>query len=60
MREADGQPMDFEAMNSQDYMSKMDKADLVVKPIMGQEFIQYYRSLHERCKPLVEVARKAR
>jgi hypothetical protein len=52
--------MDFEAMNSQDYMSKMDKADLAVKPIMGQEFIQYYRSLHERCKPLVEVARKAR
>jgi len=49
-----------EAMNSPDHMEKMDKAGLAVKPMMGEEFIKYYRSLHERCKPLVEAARKMR
>jgi tripartite-type tricarboxylate transporter receptor subunit TctC len=49
-----------EAMKSPDHMDKMDKAGLAVKPMMGEEFMKYYRSLHERCKPLVDAARKAR
>ncbi|NWF54545.1 MAG: tripartite tricarboxylate transporter substrate binding protein [Syntrophaceae bacterium] len=49
-----------EAMKSPDHMDKMDKVGLAVKPLMGEEFRKYYRNLHERCKPLVEAARKAR
>ncbi len=49
-----------EAMKSPDHLDKMDKAGLAVKPMMGEEFMKYYRDLHERCKPLVEAARKAR
>jgi len=28
--------------------------------MMGEEFMNYYRRLHERFKPFVEAARKAR
>jgi hypothetical protein len=37
----------------------MEKAGLAIKPLVGQEYAKYYLGLHERCKQLVEAARKA-
>ena len=50
----------LEAMKSQDHMEKMDKAGLGVKPMLSDEYARYFRDMHEKCKPLVETARKAR
>jgi tripartite-type tricarboxylate transporter receptor subunit TctC len=50
----------LEAMKNSEYMDKMDKAALAVKPMMGDEYIKYFRNLQERCKALVDAARKAR
>ena len=50
----------LEATKKPEHMDKMDKAGLAVKPIMGEEYLKYFRNLQERCKALVDAARKAR
>ncbi len=50
----------LEAMKSPEHMEKMDKAALAVKPLVGEEYLKYFREMHERCKPLVEAARQSR
>jgi tripartite-type tricarboxylate transporter receptor subunit TctC len=50
----------LDAMKNPEHMDKMDKAGLAVKPIMGEEYIKYFQDLHNRCKPLVDAARKVR
>lgn len=50
----------LDAMKNPEHMDKMDKAGLAVKPIMGEEYTKYFRNLQERCKALVDAARKAR
>jgi len=42
------------------HVEKMEKAGLAIKPLVGKEYAKYYMDLHERCKQLVEAARKAR
>lgn len=48
----------LEAMKNPEHMDKMDKAGLAVKPMMGEEYLKYFQDLHNRCKPVVETARK--
>jgi tripartite-type tricarboxylate transporter receptor subunit TctC len=50
----------MQAMKDPEHVEKMDKACLAVRPMVGDEYAKYFRDLHERCKPLVEAARKAR
>jgi len=50
----------LDAMKNPEHMDKMDKAGLAVKPMMGEEYMKYFRNLQERCKSLVDAARKAR
>jgi tripartite-type tricarboxylate transporter receptor subunit TctC len=50
----------LEAMKSPEHMDKMDKAALGVKPMVGEEYAEFFRDMHERCKPLVEAVVKAR
>lgn len=49
-----------EAMGEPEHVEKMEKAGLAIKPMVGDEYGRYLRDIHERCKPLVEAARKAR
>jgi tripartite-type tricarboxylate transporter receptor subunit TctC len=49
----------LEAMKDPGHVEKMEKAGLAIKPLVGQEYAKYYLDLHERCKQLVEAARKA-
>jgi tripartite-type tricarboxylate transporter receptor subunit TctC len=49
-----------DAMKHPEHVEKMEKAALSIKMMVGDEFGQYIRELHERCKALVEEARKAR
>jgi tripartite-type tricarboxylate transporter receptor subunit TctC len=48
------------SMEDPEHMKKMDQAGLGVKPMVGEEYAQFLRDLHERAKPLVEASRKAR
>jgi hypothetical protein len=41
-------------------VEKMEKAGLAIKPPVGKQYAKYYMDLHERCKQLIEAARKAR
>ena len=45
-------------MKDPGHVEKMEKAGLAIKPLVGQEYSKYYLDLHERCKQLVEAARK--
>lgn len=49
-----------DAMKNPEHVEKMEKAGLAIKTMAGDEFGKYIHDLHERCKPLVEAARKAR
>jgi tripartite-type tricarboxylate transporter receptor subunit TctC len=49
----------LEAMKDPGHVEKMEKAGLAIKPLVGPEYSKYYLDLHERCKQLVETARKA-
>jgi len=49
----------MEAMKNPEHIEKMEKAGLAIRPLVGEEYAKYFRGLHERCKPLVEAARKA-
>lgn len=49
-----------EAMGEPEHVEKMEKAGLAIKPMVGDEYGRYLRDIHERCKPLVEAARKVR
>jgi tripartite-type tricarboxylate transporter receptor subunit TctC len=50
----------LEAMKSPEYIEKMNKASLIMRPIVGEEYVKFVRELHARCIPLVEAYRKAR
>jgi tripartite-type tricarboxylate transporter receptor subunit TctC len=49
----------LESMKDPGHVEKMERAGLAIKPMVGQEYAKYYMDLHERCKQLVEAARKA-
>ena len=48
------------AIEDPEHVEKMEKAGLAIKPLVGEEYAKYFRELHERTKPLVDAARKAR
>ncbi|HSR13872.1 MAG TPA: tripartite tricarboxylate transporter substrate binding protein, partial [Thermodesulfobacteriota bacterium] len=48
------------AMEDPDHVSKMDKAGLAIKIMVGDDYTKYMMTLHEKLKPLVERARKER
>lgn len=48
------------AIENPEHMEKMDNAGLAIKMMMGDEYGKYFRELHDRTKPLVDAARKAR
>jgi tripartite-type tricarboxylate transporter receptor subunit TctC len=49
----------LEAMKDPGHVEKMEKAGLAIKPMVGQEYTKYLLDLHEKCKYLVEAARKS-
>jgi tripartite-type tricarboxylate transporter receptor subunit TctC len=49
----------LEAMKDPGHVEKMEKAGLAIKPMVGQEYTNYLLDLHEKCKHLVEAARRA-
>jgi tripartite-type tricarboxylate transporter receptor subunit TctC len=48
------------AMEDPGLIEKMDKATLPMKPMVGEEYGRFLRSIHEQAKVLMEVSRKAR
>jgi tripartite-type tricarboxylate transporter receptor subunit TctC len=50
----------LDAMRSPEHVEKMDKVALTIKAMVGEEYAKYFRDIHERCKPLVETARRER
>ena len=48
------------AIGDPEHVEKMGKAGLAIKPLVGEEYAKYFRELHDRAKPLVDAARKAR
>jgi len=48
----------LETMKNPEHVEKMNKAGLAVKPLVGEEYAKYFRDLHNRAKPLVDIARK--
>jgi tripartite-type tricarboxylate transporter receptor subunit TctC len=48
------------AMDNPEHLEKMEKAGLAVKIMMGEEYAQYMRNLHENMKKLMAEALKAR
>jgi tripartite-type tricarboxylate transporter receptor subunit TctC len=50
----------LEAMKNPEHIEKMEKAGLAVKPLVGEEYVKYFRDLQNQCKGLVEAARKAK
>jgi len=50
----------LKAMQDPAHMDKMNNVGLAVKPMMGKEYADYFRNLHEVAKPLFEKARQAR
>jgi tripartite-type tricarboxylate transporter receptor subunit TctC len=49
-----------EAMEDPEYIKKMQNSGMDITIMVGDEYIKYIRELHERAKPLVEAAVKAR
>jgi tripartite-type tricarboxylate transporter receptor subunit TctC len=50
----------LEAMKNPEHMEKMEKAGLTIRPMVGEEYTRYFRELHVKAKPLVEMSRRAR
>jgi len=50
----------LEAMKNPEHMEKMEKAGLAIRPMVGAEYAKYFRDLHGKAKPLVEMSRRAR
>jgi tripartite-type tricarboxylate transporter receptor subunit TctC len=50
----------LEAMKNPEHMEKMEKAGLAIRPMVGEAYARYFRDLHEKAKPLVEMSRRAR
>ena len=50
----------WEAMKNPEHIEKMEAAAMAIKVMVGDEYANYIRDLHEGAKKLVEVARKAR
>ncbi len=50
----------MKAMKDPEHIDKLEKAGLAIKPMLGEEYIKYFRELHDRTKPLVDAARRAR
>ncbi|MCX5913484.1 MAG: tripartite tricarboxylate transporter substrate binding protein [Deltaproteobacteria bacterium] len=48
------------AMKDPDHVEKMEKVGLAVMPMLGAEYIKYFKDVHETCKAYMEEARKAR
>jgi len=50
----------LDAMKNPEHVEKMEKVGLAIKAMVGEEYAKYLRDIHERCKLLVDAARKAR
>ncbi|MEM2914896.1 MAG: tripartite tricarboxylate transporter substrate binding protein [Candidatus Bathyarchaeia archaeon] len=50
----------MEAIKEPEHIEKMDKAGLTIKPMVGEEYDKFLRDIHQRVKPLVEIARSAK
>jgi len=50
----------LDAIRSPEHVEKMEKVGLAIKAMVGDEYARYLKEVHDRCKPLVEAARKAR
>ncbi len=50
----------LEAMKNPEHMEKMEKAGLAIRPMVGEEYARYFRDLHGKAKPLVEMSRRSR
>jgi len=50
----------LEAMKDPDHLSKMDKAALAVRPMVGEEYKKYVDDLHQRILPLMDIARQSK
>ncbi len=48
------------AMKDPDHLSKMDKAALAVRPMVGEEYKKYVDDLHQRILPLMDIARQSK
>jgi tripartite-type tricarboxylate transporter receptor subunit TctC len=48
------------SMENPEHVANMDKAGLGIKIMMGEEYVNYIRNVHEKTKNLMDVARKAR
>ncbi len=48
------------AMEDPEHNSKMGKAGLTIKPMVGDEYAKFLRDIHERARTLTDEARKAR
>ena len=48
----------LETMKDPEYIDKMNKASLIMMPIVGEEYAKFVRDTHARCIPLVEAYRK--
>ncbi|RJQ48955.1 MAG: tripartite tricarboxylate transporter substrate binding protein [Desulfobacteraceae bacterium] len=49
----------MDSMKDPGHIEKMDKVGLAVKPMVGKEYADYFRQLHQVATPLFEKARKA-
>ena len=50
----------MKAIRDPEHVEKMEKSGLGIKPLVGEEYAKYFRELHDRTKPLVDAARRAR
>ena len=50
----------LEAMKDPEYIEKMNKASLIMRPLVGEEYAKFVRDTHARCIPLVEAYRKSK
>jgi len=50
----------MEAIKDPEHIEKMDKAGLSIKPMVGEEYTKFLRDIHQRVKPLVEIARSSK
>lgn len=48
------------AMGDPEHVKKMDAAGLAIKVMIGEEYLNYWKAVHEKAKVLVDEARKAR
>jgi tripartite-type tricarboxylate transporter receptor subunit TctC len=48
----------LETMKDPEYIEKMNKVSLIMKPIVGEEYVKFVKDTHAICIPLVEEYRK--